>query len=166
MAGQAAHFGGGSMVAMCATAERSAVLEADGEKNVYGGVYHVREPESQVLPMRFGEAAECVVAWQERRMFVRVRSPGLVLVSTACTGRCSCSTCRTHCPELHLGVLHTLVCLHCRHHNTCSRKPAFSGKESVKRVRLHAVSGGGHDRAGAGAWWRSWSSSTAEPGRP
>ena len=74
--GQAAHFGSGSMVAMCATAERSAVLEVDGEKNVYGSVYHVREPESQVLPMRFGEAAECVVAWQERRMFVRVRSPG------------------------------------------------------------------------------------------
>lgn len=69
------------MTALCATAERAAVLEADPAKNVFGGRYHVREPESQALQMRLGEAAECVVAWQERRMLVRARpSPWLCAV--------------------------------------------------------------------------------------
>ncbi len=126
LTGQAAHFGGGSMVAMCATAERAAVLEADSEKNVYGGMYHVREPESQVLPMRFGEAAECVVAWQERRMFVRVRSPGHPpLVSTAC----DMSLLMQHICN---ALLWTVVCLRTRFHSTCLCRLTLSGKKGAK----------------------------------
>lgn len=71
---QAASFGGRSVTALSATAERAAVLEADAAKNVYGGLYHVREPESQALAMRFGDAAECIAAWQGRRMLMRVRA--------------------------------------------------------------------------------------------
>ena len=63
------------MTALSATAERAAVLDADAAKNVYGGTYHVREPESQALVMRFGEAAECVAVWQSRRMLVRACAP-------------------------------------------------------------------------------------------
>lgn len=63
------------MTALSATAERAAMLEADAAKNVYGGLYHVREPESQALAMRFGDAAECIAAWQGRRMLVRVCAP-------------------------------------------------------------------------------------------
>ena len=74
---QAARFGGRSVTALSATAERAAVLEADAARNVYGGLYHVREPESQALAMRLGDAAECIAAWQGRRMLVRVCAPSL-----------------------------------------------------------------------------------------
>ena len=82
---QAASFGGRSVTALSATADRAAVLEADAAKNVYGGLYHVREPESQALAMRFGDAAECIAAWQGRRMLVRVCAPSSNSVAIYCS---------------------------------------------------------------------------------
>ncbi|KAK9832042.1 hypothetical protein WJX81_001230 [Elliptochloris bilobata] len=82
----AAHFGGRRVTALCAPAQRAAVLCADAAKNVYGGLYHVREPESQALAMGFGEAAECIAAWQERRALVRaevMRAPAPALGGAA-----------------------------------------------------------------------------------
>ena len=76
------------MTALSATAERAAVLEPDASKNMYGGVYHVRKPESQALAMRFGEAAECIAAWQGRRMLVRARGPHCPLQWTWGLGFC------------------------------------------------------------------------------
>lgn len=45
-------------------------------------LYHVREPETQVLQLAFPEFVKCSAAWRTRRLYMRVRAGmgGVVVV--------------------------------------------------------------------------------------
>ncbi|KAI7844155.1 hypothetical protein COHA_002290 [Chlorella ohadii] len=56
---------------LCSDAKRNRFIECDAAKNVYGGLYHVREPETQVLQLAFPEFVKCAAAWRARRLYLR-----------------------------------------------------------------------------------------------
>ena len=47
-------------------------MECCDERNVFGGHYHVREPESQRLEMSLQEFMQCAQSWQTRQLYLRV----------------------------------------------------------------------------------------------
>jgi hypothetical protein len=68
------------LVVLSSEEKSSAYLEHDESRNVFGSFYHVREPATQRLPMRFCEFADCLGSWKTRKAFVRVCSSALLIL--------------------------------------------------------------------------------------
>ena len=59
---------------LCSDERVDVFLEHDPEKNVYGSMYHVREPSTRHLRMGFPEFAGCLITWKSKKLLVRVRT--------------------------------------------------------------------------------------------
>lgn len=57
---------------LCSDSRRHRFFEYDAARNVYGGYYHVREPETQRLEMSLPEFVQCSQRWQARKLFLKV----------------------------------------------------------------------------------------------
>lgn len=73
-----------SLVVLCSASQKNRFMECDDGKNVFGGLYHVREPESQRLSMTFHEFAQCAQRWQTRQVYLKVSS------ASTCTSGSDC----------------------------------------------------------------------------
>jgi len=57
---------------LCSEAKHNRFIECDSLKNIYGSLYHVREPETQKLEMTLPEFVQCATTWKDRRIFTRI----------------------------------------------------------------------------------------------
>lgn len=60
---------------LCSDAVRNRFIECDQSKNTFGSEYHVRECQTQELPMAFPDFAQCAERWTSRRLYFKVRTP-------------------------------------------------------------------------------------------
>ena len=65
----------------CSEAKRNAFLIGDLGRNAYGSNYHVREPETQRLPMAFPGFVDSIKAWQSRRLLFQVPQHNVMITS-------------------------------------------------------------------------------------
>ncbi|KAL4452346.1 hypothetical protein ABPG75_008008 [Micractinium tetrahymenae] len=56
---------------LCSDARRNRFIEYEDVKNIYGGMYHVREPETQRLEMSLPDFAQCSQQWRAQRLYLR-----------------------------------------------------------------------------------------------
>ena len=59
---------------LCSDAVRNRFMGCNSAKNVFASEYFVREPQTQTLPMGFGEFAQCIQSWTSRLLFFKVGS--------------------------------------------------------------------------------------------
>ena len=59
---------------LCSDAVRNRFIEGDQSKNIFGSHYHVRECQTQTLPMGFPEFAQCAQIWTSRLLYFKVRA--------------------------------------------------------------------------------------------
>lgn len=73
-----------SLVVLCSASQKNRFMECDDGKNVFGGLYHVREPESQRLSMTFHEFVQCAQRWQTRQVYLKVSSASTFTSGSDC----------------------------------------------------------------------------------
>lgn len=56
---------------LCSDARRNRFIECEDAKNIYGGIYHVREPKTQRLQMSLPDFVQCSRQWRARRLYLR-----------------------------------------------------------------------------------------------
>lgn len=57
---------------MCSEPKRNRFIKADPIKNIYGSMYHVREPETRLLAMTISELIDCASTWTQRRVYASI----------------------------------------------------------------------------------------------
>jgi hypothetical protein len=72
--------------ALCSATNRNRFIECNAAKNVYGSMYHVREPETQLLHMSFPEFVNCAERWKMRNIFLKVSRGAMDALGPAASG--------------------------------------------------------------------------------
>ena len=99
---------------LCAEERSSAYLDHDLEKNIFGSIYHVREPKTRRLPMTVPDFTVCLTSWTSKKLLLKVYAHHLklLLLSLCCPSHVM--DIRTPVPE---GVRPMLTILTCFCHS-------------------------------------------------
>lgn len=63
------------MDVLCAEESSSAYLDHDADKNIFGSMYHVREPATRKLSMTIADFAGCLTSWTSKKLLLKVHFP-------------------------------------------------------------------------------------------
>lgn len=63
---------GPAVTARVCLGKEKTIMECNEEKNIFGSLYHVREPRTKLSEMAFSAASQHLLQWIERGIFLNV----------------------------------------------------------------------------------------------